>query len=203
MPLVWAGFRYSKLKLEMMMIMIIIIIVINCLNYWIVIIIMMMMMMMMINYLNFSLFMHCLSFRELLLQTEKLGIWNLLIIGSVKGKRVWDNHTPVYVHNNNYLKNNLSHSLLIEVCLFPTNPEIPMLYFLTTQNLLLSQWMVRRLRRRSHWTAEFKVRGCDRIVNCQNSQWSAPGNTISLVNKQKLNKQTNKPVKNLYLRRRT
>ena len=28
------------------------------------------------------------SFRELLLQTEKLGIWNMLIIGSVKGKRV-------------------------------------------------------------------------------------------------------------------
>ena len=101
------------------------------------------------------------------------------------------------MHNNNYLKNNLSRSLLIEVCLFPTNPEIPMLYFLTTQNLLLSQWMVRRLRRRSHWTAEFKVRGCDRIVNCQNSQWSAPGNTISLVNKQKLNKQTNKPVKRI------
>ena len=48
----------------------------------------MMVMMMMINYLNFSLFMHCLSFRELLLQTKKLGIWNLLIIGSVKGKRV-------------------------------------------------------------------------------------------------------------------
>ena len=46
-----------------------------------------MVMMMMINYLNFSLFMHCLSFRELLLQTEKLGIWNLLIIGSVKGKK--------------------------------------------------------------------------------------------------------------------
>ena len=103
------------------------------------------------------------------------------------------------MHNNNYLKNNLSRSLLIEVCLFPTNPEIPMLYFLTTQNLLLSQWMVRRLRRRSHWTAEFKVRGCDRVVNCQNSQWTAPGNTISLalVNKKlnKLNKQTNKPVK--------
>ena len=49
---------------------------------------MMVMMMMIIIYLNFSLFMHCLSFRELLLQTEKLGIWNLLIIGSVKGKRV-------------------------------------------------------------------------------------------------------------------
>ena len=96
------------------------------------------------------------------------------------------------MHNNNYLKNNLSRSLLIEVCLFPPNPEIPMLYFLTTQNLLLSQWMVRRLRRRSHWTTEFKVRGCDRIVNCQNSQWSAPGNTISLVNKQKLNKHWNK-----------
>jgi len=51
-------------------------------------IIIMMVMMIMINYLNFSLFMHCLSFRELLLQTEKLGIWNLLIIGSVKGKRI-------------------------------------------------------------------------------------------------------------------
>ena len=48
----------------------------------------MMVMMMMINYLNFSLFMHCLSFRELLLQTEKLAIWNLLIIVSVKGKGV-------------------------------------------------------------------------------------------------------------------
>ena len=47
-----------------------------------------MVMMMMTNYLNFSLFMHCLSFREPLLQTKKLGIWNLLIIGSVKGKRV-------------------------------------------------------------------------------------------------------------------
>ena len=47
-----------------------------------------MVMMMMTNYLNFSLFMHCLSFRELLLQTKKMGIWNLLIIGSVKGKRV-------------------------------------------------------------------------------------------------------------------
>ena len=34
----------------------------------------MMVMMMMLNYLNFSLFMHCLSFREQLLQTEKLGI---------------------------------------------------------------------------------------------------------------------------------
>ena len=101
------------------------------------------------------------------------------------------------MHNNKYLKNNLSRSLLIEVCLFPPNPEIPMLCFLTTQNLLLSQWMVRRLRRRSHWTAEFKVRGCDRIVDCQNSQWSAPGNTISLVNKKlnKLHKQANKPVK--------
>ena len=105
------------------------------------------------------------------------------------------------MHNNKYLKKNLSRSLLIEVCLFPLNPEIPMLYFLTTQNLLLSQWMVRRLRRRSHWTAEFKVRGCDRIVDCQNSQWTAPGNTISwaLVNKKpnKLNKQTNKPVKHI------
>ena len=102
------------------------------------------------------------------------------------------------MHNDKYLKNNLFRSSLIEVCLFPPNPEIPMLYFLTTQNLLLSQWMVRRLRRRSHWTAEFKVRGCDRVVNCQNSQWSAPGNTISLalVNK-KLNKQTNKPVKRI------
>ena len=48
----------------------------------------MIVMTMMMNYLNFSLFMHCLSFRELVLQTEKLGIWNLLIIGSVKGKRV-------------------------------------------------------------------------------------------------------------------
>ena len=47
-----------------------------------------MVMTMMMNYLNFSLFMHFLSFRELLLQTEKLGIWNMLIIGSVKGKRV-------------------------------------------------------------------------------------------------------------------
>ena len=43
---------------------------------------------MMMNYLNFSLFMHCLSFRELLLQMKKLAIWNLLIIVSVKGKRV-------------------------------------------------------------------------------------------------------------------